>query len=368
MSKLVVFRAYLSADGTTPATGKTIAITVSKNGAAFANPSAGATNATEISSGFYKFTLSTTDAGTQGPLAWRGANVDINDAGDCYEVVNAHNAGFDALPSAAAEAAGGLYTRGTGAGQIAQTTNGLLDANVKQVNGTNTYAYDGTVLTATATTLQFSPTDEGGTTIPDDNWYGYYVRVWFPELNKWALLKGDSTVNPREFTVVAGDTSTVINGVTKYVIKDSWLANTTHVGGTAQTAGDVTALAASASAAATTAATEATAAHTVVASGTFGNAALKTVADAILDDTGTTGVALADNAITEAKISTPAEASGRPTGILGMIRRVFEWKSNKRTRNRSTGTVLLRNAGDTGTLETQTQSTASGVDTQTKGV
>ena len=80
-SYLVVFRSYLAADGSTPATGKTIAITISKNGAtSFSNPNAGATNATEMASGFYKFTLDTTDTGTLGPLAWRGAQADINAA------------------------------------------------------------------------------------------------------------------------------------------------------------------------------------------------------------------------------------------------------------------------------------------------
>lgn len=39
-------------------------------------------------------------------------------------------AGMTALPNAAAEAAGGLYTRGTGAGQINQPANGQIDANV----------------------------------------------------------------------------------------------------------------------------------------------------------------------------------------------------------------------------------------------
>lgn len=39
--------------------------------------------------------------------------------------------GMTALPNAAAEAAGGLYTRGTGAGQINQDANGRIDANTK---------------------------------------------------------------------------------------------------------------------------------------------------------------------------------------------------------------------------------------------
>ncbi len=42
--------------------------------------------------------------------------------------------GLTALPNAAAEAAGGLFTRGTGAGQINQGANGRIDANIKSVN------------------------------------------------------------------------------------------------------------------------------------------------------------------------------------------------------------------------------------------
>jgi hypothetical protein len=118
---LVVFRAYLSADGKTPATGKTIAMTVSKNGAAFGNPNAGATNATEIASGFYKFTLDTTDTGTAGPLAWRGTHADINDAGDVLTVANAHNAGFDGVPNAAAGANGGVPVLSVGATTLGYT-------------------------------------------------------------------------------------------------------------------------------------------------------------------------------------------------------------------------------------------------------
>lgn len=44
--------------------------------------------------------------------------------------------GLTALPNAAAEASGGLYTRGTGAGQINQPGNGLVDVNVENWNTT----------------------------------------------------------------------------------------------------------------------------------------------------------------------------------------------------------------------------------------
>lgn len=50
--------------------------------------------------------------------------------------------GMTALPNANAEAAGGLYTRGSGAGQINQPANGQIDANTVKVSGTAQTARD----------------------------------------------------------------------------------------------------------------------------------------------------------------------------------------------------------------------------------
>ena len=52
-----------------------------------------------------------------------------------YDPADAVRLGLTALPNAAAEAAGGLYTRGTGAGQINQTVNGLANANLINIAG-----------------------------------------------------------------------------------------------------------------------------------------------------------------------------------------------------------------------------------------
>jgi hypothetical protein len=104
----VPLQAYLASDHISPATGKTLAITISKNGAAYGNPSAGATNATEIASGSYYVDLSATDTGTLGPLFVRGAVATVDDVIAIYHVVAATNGGFTALPAAAADAAGGL--------------------------------------------------------------------------------------------------------------------------------------------------------------------------------------------------------------------------------------------------------------------
>lgn len=48
--------------------------------------------------------------------------------------------GMTALPNANAEAAGGLYTRGTGAGQINQTANGIIEADPWNITVPGAYA------------------------------------------------------------------------------------------------------------------------------------------------------------------------------------------------------------------------------------
>lgn len=84
----VPLQAYLSSDHVSAATGKTIAITISRNGAAYGNPSAGATNATEIASGSYYVDLSTTDTGTTGPLFVLGTAASTDNVVAIYNVVN----------------------------------------------------------------------------------------------------------------------------------------------------------------------------------------------------------------------------------------------------------------------------------------
>ena len=51
-----------------------------------------------------------------------------------FDPDDATRMGLTALPNAVAEAAGGLYTRGTGAGQINQDANGRLDSNLAAVS------------------------------------------------------------------------------------------------------------------------------------------------------------------------------------------------------------------------------------------
>ncbi len=106
-------KAYLSSDHVSDAASKTIAIVISKNGAGFGNPNAGATNATEVGgagngNGWYYVDLDATDTGTLGPLIVRGTVATIDPVEIVYWVANQYNMGLSALPNVAADGAGGL--------------------------------------------------------------------------------------------------------------------------------------------------------------------------------------------------------------------------------------------------------------------
>jgi len=132
------FHAVDATDGIAAETGLTGVGRLSKNGATTAATSA---SISEIDStnmpGRYYIEFGATELDTVGIIEFRYK------AAACAEVVaraqvvpfdpyDAVRMGLTALPNAAAEAAGGLYTRGTGAGQINQGANGMVDVNVEQ--------------------------------------------------------------------------------------------------------------------------------------------------------------------------------------------------------------------------------------------
>lgn len=78
-----------------------------------------------------------------------------------YNPFDAVRLGLTALPNAAAEAAGGLYTRGSGAGQINQNANGSIDTNTKTWNGLTTVALP-LIPTVAGRTLDCSAGGEAG--------------------------------------------------------------------------------------------------------------------------------------------------------------------------------------------------------------
>ena len=122
----VPLQAFLSSDHVTPATGVTIACTISKNGAAYGNPSGGATNAVEIGAGSYYVDLSTTDTGTNGPLFVKGTSATIDNVIAIYNVVNQHNGAFDALPNIASGSVGAVLVDGVGTAAIANSAGKVL--------------------------------------------------------------------------------------------------------------------------------------------------------------------------------------------------------------------------------------------------
>jgi len=100
----------LSSDHVTGATGKTLTVTLSKNGAAF-GAAAGAV--VELTAGRYYLTGHATDRNTLGPLMVHVTAADCDPYDVDVQVVafdprNAVRLGLTALPSAAADAAGGL--------------------------------------------------------------------------------------------------------------------------------------------------------------------------------------------------------------------------------------------------------------------
>lgn len=138
----VNFFATDSVDGVSPKTGLSFSgsdLQVRKCGGSYANAANSGTVA-DRGDGEYELELSSGEVDTFGIVSlkleksgvvtrlWSIAQVI---AINIYDTVRA---GLTALPNAAAEAAGGLYTRGTGAGQINQDANGRIDARAAAIS------------------------------------------------------------------------------------------------------------------------------------------------------------------------------------------------------------------------------------------
>jgi hypothetical protein len=141
----VPLQAYLASDHVSAATGKTIAITISKNGGAYGNPSAGATNATEIASGSYYVDLSTTDTATLGPLFVKGTEAATDTIIAIYNVVKATTGGYTALPDTAVTSNASLITSGSGTDQLT-VTSGYANCDIKKLNNSATAATNMTTI------------------------------------------------------------------------------------------------------------------------------------------------------------------------------------------------------------------------------
>lgn len=100
----------------------------------------GGTVTEDGSTGWYKYAMSQADTnGNNIAFNFTGTGAipqTVNIVTTAADPTDAVRFGLTALPNANAEAAGGLYTRGTGAGQINQPGNGQIDANAVKLGGT----------------------------------------------------------------------------------------------------------------------------------------------------------------------------------------------------------------------------------------
>lgn len=134
-SYVVTMPMYLSSDGKTEA-GSALSptVTISKNGAAFANPNAGASTATTVGNNVYKFTLATQDSNTLGDLWVRFTEATCDPVQRLLVVVKATNGGLTALPDTAVTTNASLLTSGTGTDQI-QSLAGIVSSDMKKILG-----------------------------------------------------------------------------------------------------------------------------------------------------------------------------------------------------------------------------------------
>jgi hypothetical protein len=100
----------------------------------------GATITEDGTTGFYKVALAQADTnGNDIGYFFTATNcvpVTLNVITTAADPTDTVRFGLTALPNAAAEAVGGLFTRGTGAGQINQEANGYISVNLKAILST----------------------------------------------------------------------------------------------------------------------------------------------------------------------------------------------------------------------------------------
>ena len=161
--QVIMLKAFGTADHVTPSTGGTMGIVISKNGAAFANPAAGALTATEVSAGWYKGTLGTADSDTEGDLVVRGTMAAADPAERVFRVIVPPNFALSSIDGSGrfdiSKFAGQTITAGAGV-----TLPGTVASPVNLAGGTVAMALQvGTAALAQAVGTVTSVTSVTGT-------------------------------------------------------------------------------------------------------------------------------------------------------------------------------------------------------------
>lgn len=215
-------------------------VKISKDGGAAANVTNLPTAIAMGSSAIWDFSLTTTelqaaqvvvtvaDSATKA-VDDTGFEIELYGNASAQHVVDLADgvrAGLTALPNAAAEAAGGLYTRGTGAGQIAQDANGNVRANVDTIK-TNAVVNDGTITFPTTATLASTTNITAGIITTAVNLANAPTAGDFTAAMKTSL----NAATPASITGAVGSVTGTVGSVTARVT-----ANTDQLAGSATAA------------------------------------------------------------------------------------------------------------------------------------
>ncbi len=212
-SHIVTLPMYLASDHITEA-GSALSptVTISKNGAAYANPSAGASTATSVGNNLYKFTLTTSDTNTLGDLWVRFTEATCDPIQRMLVIVKATNGGLTALPDTAVTTNASLLTSGTGADQ-AQVSAGVVSSNATQIGGVSATGVLVSTGVGSIAFLANAPTGGGGSganpvtitiqTTSSVAIQGATVTAW-----KNGLIEGTLTTNVSGVSVLSLDNGT----------------------------------------------------------------------------------------------------------------------------------------------------------------
>jgi len=103
------------------------------------------------------------------------------------------------------------------------TVSGVLRVDVGYVNGSVNTSYDGTIASATSTTVTFPATDAGGNTIPDDNRYANITFMVVGGTGTGQIVVTNTKVSSpaRTFNVVSGTMPVTLDSTSKYALMGS---------------------------------------------------------------------------------------------------------------------------------------------------
>lgn len=201
-------------DGKTAETGLTIANTDIKiwKGGATSEVDKNSGGGTHVAGGRYSVVFDATDSNTVGAFE---ANVHV--AGALPVKLSGH-----VLEEPVYDA---LFAPGAG------TTAGL-PANLIQSLGAAVTNEDGTLASATASTVTFPTTDSAGNSIPDDDRYTFHeIKIVAGTGVGQTVLTTSAGASARQYNVVASTMPVQPDNTSKYVVVGSWNANVTHTEG-----------------------------------------------------------------------------------------------------------------------------------------